>query len=122
MSKQCSYDIFFQESLVTANSKVKTLKLTMMDNVSLIRNISTVAEIVTNLETVILHDLLLDTDGWNVMAEAFAKPEKIIKRLELFQILGVSTDNASIIGKCLKDTPDVLLRCSGKLGTLLKAL
>ena len=111
-----SYDIFFQESLVTANSKVKTLKLTMMDNVSLIRNISTVAEIVTNFETVILHDLLLDTEGWNVMAKAFAKPEKIIKRLELFQILGVSTDNASIIGKCLKDTPDVLLRCSGKLG------
>lgn len=89
-----------------------------MENVSLIRNISTLTEIVTNIETVILHDLLLDTEGWNVMAEAFAKPEKTLRRLELFQILGVSTDNAAMIGKCLKDTPDVLLRCSGKLGII----
>ena len=105
-----------QESLVTASSKVKTLKLTMMDNVSLTRNITTVAEIVTSIETVILHDLLLDTEEWRVMAEAFAKPEKTLRRLELFQILGVSSDNATMIGECLKNTKDVLLRCSGKLG------
>ena len=101
---------------MTANNKVKTLKLTMMDNVSLTRNITIVAEIVTNIETVILHDLLLDTEGWRVMAEAFAKPEKTLRRLELFQILGVSSDNAAMIGQCLKNTQDVLIRCSGKLG------
>ena len=102
--------------MVTADRKVKTLKLTMMDNVSLTRNITTVAEIVTNIDTVILHDLLLDTEGRRVMTEAFAKPEKTLRRLELFQILGVSSDNAAMIGECLKNTQEVLLRCSGNLG------
>ena len=101
---------------MTASSKVKTLKLTMVANVSLTRNITIVAEIVTSIETVILHDLLLDTEEWRVMAEAFAKPEKTLRRLELFQILGVSSANAAMIGECLKNTQDVLLRCSGKLG------
>ena len=101
---------------MSSDIKVKTLKLTTMDNVSLIRNIATVAEIVTSIETVILHDLMLDTEGWRVMAEAFAKPEKTLRRLELFQILGVSSDNVAMIGNCLKDTPEILLRSSGKLG------
>ena len=113
-------EFFFQESLVSLNNKVKTLKLTMMDNVSLIRNIATVAEIVTSIETVILHDIMLDTEGWKVMIETFAKPEKNLRRLELFQILGVSSDNVAMIGKCLKATPEVLLRCSGKLGRYLQ--
>ena len=113
-------EFIFQESLVSSNNKVKTLKLTMMDNVSLIRNAATVAEIVTSIETVILHDLMLDTEGWKVMTEAFAKHEKTLRRLEIFQILGVSSDNVSMIGKCLKATPEVLLRCSGKLGKYLQ--
>ena len=113
-------EFIFQESLVSSKNKVKTLKLTMMDNVSLIRNAATVAEIVTSIETVILHDLMLDTEGWKVMTEAFAKHEKTLRRLEIFQILGVSSDNVSMIGKCLKATPEVLLRCSGKLGKYLQ--
>ena len=106
----------FQESLLNDYNKVKTMKLTMLDNVSLVRNIVTVAEIVTNIQTVILHDLLLDTAGWVVMSDAFANPDKTLRRLELFQILGISSDNVTMIGKCLRDTPEIVLKSSGRLG------
>ena len=45
--------------LAKEESKVEILKLSMMDNVSLVRNVDTVAEIVTNINTVILHDVCL---------------------------------------------------------------
>ena len=54
----------------------------------------------------------------NVMEDAFAKPGKTLRRLELFQILGVISDNAAMIRKCLKDTPDVSLTVK-KLGIIL---
>ena len=56
--------------LVKEESKVRRLKLSMMDNVSLVRNVDTVAEIITNIDTVILHDICLGNE-WSTIKKHF---------------------------------------------------
>ena len=53
------------------------------------RNIENIAQIVTNVKTVILNDFCLETAQWKVLAEAFGNSEKKLRRLELFQLLGI---------------------------------
>ena len=57
--------------LVKEETKVRRLKLSMMDNVSLVRNVDTVAEIITNIDTVILHDVCLGTEEWSIFKKQF---------------------------------------------------
>ena len=89
-----------------------------MDNVALRRNIDNIAEIVTNVDNVILNDFCLETDQWKILAEAFSNNGKKLRRLELFQLLGISVENIPEIGSCLKWTQEVRITSSGSLGNI----
>ena len=81
----------------------------MTDNVSLVRNITLAARCVSNVETVIIHDLCLGREEWEVLGKVLASREKILKRLELFQILEVTEDNIAEIALCIVSVPEVRL-------------
>ena len=89
-----------------------------MDNVALRRNIDNIAEIVTNVNNVILNDFCLETDQWKILAEAFSNNGKKLRRLELFQLLGISEENIPEIGICLKWTQEVRITSSESLGNI----
>ena len=89
-----------------------------MDNVALRRNIDNIAEIVTNVNNVILNDFCLETDQWKILAESFCKKDKKLRRLEMFQLLGISEENILEIGICLKWTQEVRITSSGSLGNI----
>ena len=91
------------------DKKLKKLKLSMTDTVSLVRNISLAARCVSNVETVIIHDLCLGREEWEVLGKVLASKEKTLKRLELFQILGVTEDNIAEIALCIVSVPEVRL-------------
>ena len=56
--------------LAKEESRVRRLKLSMMDNVSLVRNVDTLAQIIVNIDTVILHDVCLGTE-WSIIKKHF---------------------------------------------------
>ena len=77
------HSYILQECVESGDCRLKRLKLTMMDNVSLTRNIRTfgsegnclwdnfsdLGEIISSVETVILHDLCLGKEQWDIIAD-----------------------------------------------------
>ena len=46
-------------------------------------------EIISQVETVVLHDISLNSDQWNIIKEFVSLENKKLKRLELQQILRI---------------------------------
>ena len=97
------------QELAKEDKKVKRLKLSMIDNVSLIRNIGHASHCISNVENVIIHDVCLGPEEWAILGRELAGREKILRRLELYQILGVDQENIGEIAKCLSYVPEVRL-------------
>ena len=96
----------FKNSVDGEDSRLKRLKLTMIDSVSLTRNIRTfgtnytmmrsevdiisnTGEVISQVETVVLHDISLNSEQWNIIKEFVSLENKKLKRLELQQILRI---------------------------------
>ena len=63
-----------------------------MDNVSVERNVDMVGEIITSINTVILHDVSLSSESWARLSQHWSERSKNLVTLELFQLLSVTED------------------------------
>ena len=97
------------EELSKEDKTIEKLKLTMVDNVSFTRNIGAASLCIRSVETVIIHDVCMGREEWSRLGQELASREKKLRRLELFQILGVDQDNIADIAKCISFVQEVRL-------------
>ena len=88
----------------------------MMDNVSVERNVDMVGEIITSINTVILHDVSLSSESWARLSQHWSDRSKNLVTLELFQLLSVTEDSIRHIVQVIIMTKHVKITSAGNIG------
>ena len=111
-----------EQELIKEEKILRKLKLSMIDNVSLTRNISSVSKTVASVHTVVLQDIYLGMADWKILDEQLSKKEKILTKLELSQILGVDEETVQSIARCISQVQQVRLTSFCSLSIFWAAL
>ena len=111
-----------EQELIKEEKILRKLKLSMIDNVSLTRNMSFVSRTVASVHTVVLQDIYLGMADWKVLDEQLSKKEKILAKLELSQILGVDEETVQSIARCISKVQQVRLTSFCSLSIFWAAL
>merc|ERR1712012_326867 len=86
-----------------------------MDIVSLERNIEEAARVLTAVEDVAVADLGVNQECWQVLYRALSREDKVLKRLEMSQLLCLDDTTIPLLCAGLTNVPQVRLAWSGQL-------